>query len=118
MPSSACLPWQTDKPASPAGERNDQLRSYTTSGDTIELTANAKSFSRSVRIEFQSINVLGPEDPTPDQQRACWRCSSIRLQHRGQHLCGHPDLTAASTERRRRAESLPRASLAGCPAFD
>jgi hypothetical protein len=35
MPSSACPPWQTDKPAGPAGERNDQLRSYTTSGDTI-----------------------------------------------------------------------------------
>jgi hypothetical protein len=35
MPSSACPPWQTDKPASPAGERNDQLRSYTMSGDTI-----------------------------------------------------------------------------------
>ena len=35
MPSSACPPWQTDKPARPAGERNDQPRSYTTSGDTI-----------------------------------------------------------------------------------
>src|ERR1700760_2990882 len=35
MQSSVCLPWQIDKPASPAGERNDQPRSYTTSGDTI-----------------------------------------------------------------------------------
>jgi hypothetical protein len=32
-------PWQTDKPASPAGERNDQPRSYTTSGDTIFYVA-------------------------------------------------------------------------------
>ena len=37
MPSSACPPWQTDKPARPAGERNDQPRSYTTSGDTIRI---------------------------------------------------------------------------------
>src|SRR6476646_1326508 len=37
MPSSACPPWQTDKPARPAGERHDQPRSYTTSGDTIQL---------------------------------------------------------------------------------
>src|SRR5271166_1381954 len=49
MPSSACPPWQTDKPASPAGERNDQLRSYTTSGDTIPTLADRKKALTAIR---------------------------------------------------------------------
>ena len=44
MPSSAYPPWQTDKPARPAGERNDQPRSYTTSGDTILTVREIRAF--------------------------------------------------------------------------
>src|SRR5271166_2564228 len=65
MPSSACPPWQTDKPASPAGERNDQLRSYTTSGDTIAPGARSGcTLCRKARYRSTSYwkNALQPGD--------------------------------------------------------
>ncbi len=52
MPSSACPLWQTDKPASPAGERNDQPRSYAAS---LQMPSNLDACIAATDIEVSRL---------------------------------------------------------------